>query len=253
MMKKTILWAVLTACALPALAAAPEYREAKYDNGQPRYQGYFQDGKPVGELKRYHENGRLSCLQRFDGAGGSTVEVYAGDGTLVARGAYRGTRREGLWKYYSADGEVFLTEVFENGRRQGESLKFGPEKQVMERMYYKNDELDGVRIQYYSYGNKMAEYHYKTGKLDGPYMSWLDSGDKEEEGAYKEGKKEGVWHYYEYGGPTVTVEYKDGKALNQAELDEEMQRKLDSYDTNPNLPDPETFEGSPDEFFQLNP
>ena len=252
-MKKMLCWAVLSASALSIMAATPEFREKHYANGQLQYQGYFVDGRPTGQFKRFHENGKLACLQVFDDSGNSTVEVYAGDGSLVAKGAYKGERRHGLWQYYSQAGEVVMTETFEKGRRQGESLLFGPDKQVMERMYYKNDVLHGVRIQYYLYGNKMAEYSYTNGVLDGPYKAWLDSGDVQEDGAYKDGKKDGVWNYYEYGGDTLTIEYKDGKALNQEQLDKEMQQKLDAYDTNPNLPDPETFQGTPEEFFQLNP
>ena len=252
-MKKLFVLAALAAWTLAATAQTPEYREKKYPNGQMQYQGWFLNGKPTGEFKRFHENGKPACVQVFDEKGNSTVEIFAGDGSLLAKGAYHGNRRHGLWEYFAQAGYVLMTETYEKGRRQGESLKFGPEKQVLERMYYKNDLLDGERIQYYLYGNKMAEYHYKAGRLDGPYRSWLDSGDLEEEGAYLDGKKEGEWHYYEYGGPETVVEYHEGKAVNQDQLDKELQQKLDAYDNDPHLPDPETFEGTPEEFFQINP
>jgi len=34
---------------------------AKYPDGKTRYEGSFRDNKPVGEWKRYHENGKLKA------------------------------------------------------------------------------------------------------------------------------------------------------------------------------------------------
>ena len=31
--------------------------KAKFDNGRIKYEGYFKDNHPVGELKRYYEEG----------------------------------------------------------------------------------------------------------------------------------------------------------------------------------------------------
>lgn len=233
----------------------PQWRKKTYPNGQTRYEGYFLDGKPVGQFKRYHENGKLQSVQTFEDNDRSTVEVYAGDGVLVAKGAYKGNKREGLWEYYASTGELFLTEFYVDGLRQGESLKYGPKgkEQVMERMNYVDDLLDGECIQYYPYGNKMAVYHYRKGVLEGAFVSFLDSGEKEEEGNYKQGKKDGVWTYYDYEGTFSQIEYKDGRALNQDQLDKEMQEKIDSYDQDPGLPDPEDYMSNPDAILQLMP
>lgn len=35
---------------------------ANYENGKLKYSGYFKDNKPVGEMKRFHENGALKAL-----------------------------------------------------------------------------------------------------------------------------------------------------------------------------------------------
>lgn len=257
-MKKEILTILLACLAMAGSFASgetrPEWRTKSYPNGQPRMEGYFLNGKPVGDLKRYHENGKLQSVQTFDGDN-STVEIYGGDGVLVAKGAYKGIKRVGLWEYYASTGELFMTENYVDGKRQGESLKYGPKgkSQVMDRMNYVDDLLEGVRVQYYDYGNKMAEYHYKNGLLNGAYVSFLDSGEKEEEGAYKNGKKDGVWTYYDYEGTFRQIEYKDGKAVNQQQLDKELQQQLDANDVDPKLPDPEDYLSNPDELMQLIP
>lgn len=257
-MKKLICVFLAVSMAATVLAsgeARPEWRKRTYPNGQTRYEGYFLNGKPVGEFKRYHENGKLQSVQTFQDDDRSTVEVYAGDGVLVAKGAYKGNKREGLWEFYASTGELFLTEFYVGGLRQGESLKYGPKgkEQVMDRMNYVDDKLEGERIQYYPYGNKMAVYHYHNGQLDGAFVSFLDSGEKEEEGAYKNGKKDGVWTYYDYEGTFRQIEYKDGKALNQKELDEELRKKEEEADKNPGLPDPQDYMSNPDEILQLMP
>ena len=71
-----------------SLYAQAEFKQTKYPNGNIKMEGYFENGNPVGVMKRYHENGIIQGIQIFASDGTSKAEIYAGDGTLSARGKY---------------------------------------------------------------------------------------------------------------------------------------------------------------------
>lgn len=248
-MRKLFVLSLLVAVTL-SLFAQVEYKKTKYPNGNTKMEGNFQNGKPVGEVLRYHENGKLQGVQVFDKNGNSTVKIYAGDGTLSAKGKYKGQKKDGLWHYYASSGYTFMVENYEDGLRKGESLIFSADSVVLERLFYVDGVLDGERITYYPYGNVMYKYTYKNGVLDGLYQFFFETGSVGEEGNYKNGKKDGIWKYYEVDSPEVVeVNYIDGVAENQAELDAEFQKKLDSYDIDPKIKDPEDYMFNPEAYF----
>ncbi|MBO7160155.1 MAG: toxin-antitoxin system YwqK family antitoxin, partial [Paludibacteraceae bacterium] len=198
-MKKIAIIVGLCLCTVAGFAQV-EHKVSHYPNGNLRYEGDFKDGKPVGELRRYHENGKLSGIQTFDNEGNSKVVCYAGSGELLAEGNYKGQKRDGLWQFYGAGEYLFMIETYKDGLRIGESLIFSKEGKVLQRMNYKDGKLDGERIQYYPYGNVMAKYTYKDGVLEGPYSYFYETGQKNEEGAYQNGKPHGIWRSYAEDG-----------------------------------------------------
>lgn len=249
-MRKYLILSLL-AFATMSLSAQVEYKKTKYPNGNIKMEGYFEAGKPVGEVKRYHENGKLQGIQKFDENGNSTAEVYAGDGTLSAIGHYEGHKKVGVWSYFASTGYLFMLENYVDGLRQGESLVFSADSTILERLFYVDGLLDGERIKYYPYGNVMSKYTYKGGVLEGPYQYFFESGTLGEEGNYKAGKKDSIWKTYDVESLEVLeVNYIDGVAENQAELDKKFQEKLDSYDTDPNIKDPEDYIHNPEAYFK---
>ena len=248
-MRKFIVLSLL-ALATFSLQAQAEYKKTKYPNGNVKMEGYFEDGKPVGEVKRYHENGKLQGIQIFAQDCTSSAEIYAGDGTLSARGNYEGAHKVGLWRYYASSGYLFMMENYEKGLRQGEALVFSADSVVLERMFFVDGTLDGERISYYPYGNVMTKYTYELGVLNGIYQFFFESGSIGEEGMYKDGKRDGLWKVYDVESPEVQeIHYVDGVAINQAELDARLQEKLDSYDVDPQILDPEDYINNPEAYF----
>jgi antitoxin component YwqK of YwqJK toxin-antitoxin module len=248
-MRKTVILSLL-AIATFSLQAQAEYKKTKYPNGNIKMEGYFENGNPVGEIKRYHENGKLQGIQFFEADGKSKTEIYAGDGTLSARGIYDGHKKIGVWSYYASSGYLFMLENYVDGLRQGEALVFAADSTVLERMFYVDGLLNGERISYYPYGNVMYKYTYEYGVLNGLYQFFFESGSIGEEGMYKNGKREGVWKIYDVESPQVQeINYVDGVADNQAELDAKLQEKLDSYEVDPKILDPEDYIHNPEAYF----
>ena len=86
--------------------------------------------------------------------------------------------------------------------------------------------------------------------LNGLYQFFFESGSVGEEGMYLNGKKDGVWKVYDVESPEVQeINYVDGIATNQAELDAKLQEKLDSYDVDPKILDPEDYIHDPEGYF----
>jgi antitoxin component YwqK of YwqJK toxin-antitoxin module len=249
-MKKIILFVGLCLSAM-AVFAQVEHKESRYPNGNLRYEGDFKDGKPVGELRRYHENGQLSGIQTFDNEGNSTIVCYTGTGELLAEGSYKAHNRDGLWKFYGEGEYLFMVENYQDGLRIGESLIFSKEGKLLQRMNYKNGKLDGERIHYYPYGNIMAKYTYVDGVLEGPYTYFFETGHINEEGTYLQGKANGIWRSYEEDGTFVEAEYINGELANPEAYNQSIQNKLDKYDVDPKIKDPEDFMNDPNTYFSL--
>jgi antitoxin component YwqK of YwqJK toxin-antitoxin module len=248
-MRKLLILSALVLASIN-LFAEPIYKQIKYPNGLVRMEGLFDEGRPVGEIKRYHENGVLQGIQVFDIEGNSTAQIYAGDGTLSARGKYKGQKKDGLWHYYASSGYTFMMENYEEGLRQGEALVFSADSVVLERMFFVDGLLNGERLSYYPYGNVMTKYTYEMGVLNGLYQFFFESGSIGEEGMYLNGRKDGIWKVYDVESPEVQeVIYVDGEIENKSELDAKLQEKLDSYDVDPQILDPEDYIHDPAGYF----
>ena len=249
-MRKIVILSLLALGTL-SLYAQAEFKRTKYPNGNIKMEGYFENGNPVGVMKRYHENGIIQGIQIFASDGTSKAEIYAGDGTLSARGKYEGQKKVGLWQYYASSGYTFMMENYEKGVRQGEALVFSADSVVLERMFFVDGLLNGERISYYPYGNVMTKYTYEMGVLNGLYQFFFESGSVGEEGMFVNGKKDGIWKVYDVESPEVQeINYVDGVAINQAEIDADLQKKLDSYDTDPLIRDPEDYIHNPEAYFK---
>jgi antitoxin component YwqK of YwqJK toxin-antitoxin module len=249
-MRKIVILSLLALGTL-SLYAQAEFKRTKYPNGNIKMEGYFENGNPVGVMRHYHENGIIQGIQIFASDGTSKAEIYAGDGTLSARGKYEGQKKVGLWQYYASSGYTFMMENYEKGVRQGEALVFSADSVVLERMYYVDGLLNGERVSYYPYGNVMTRYTYEMGVLNGLYQFFFESGSIGEEGMYLNGKKDGIWKVYDVESPEVQeINYVDGVAINQAEIDADLQKKLDSYDIDPLIRDPEDYIHNPEAYFK---
>ena len=96
------------------------YWKKSYQNGKPAYEAYFKDDKPVGEHKRYHMNGKLNAVMKFDAKTGiAKTTLYDKNGILQAKGYYKNKLKDSVWQYYKGE-DIFLSEeTYSDGKKQG--------------------------------------------------------------------------------------------------------------------------------------
>ena len=94
----------------------------KYPNGTIRYEGSFTNDKPVGEWKRFHENGKIKALlHQFPDSDKSLAELFDSNGVRYAKGNFKGTVKDSTWNYYN-NLRLVGKENFSNGLKNGRSL-----------------------------------------------------------------------------------------------------------------------------------
>src|SRR5665647_3960367 len=70
-------------------------------DGRLLYQATFKDDKPVGEMKRFHPNGKVKAEMIFEaGTGISNAKLFDEQGSLIAQGKYDGQKKTGEWSYF---------------------------------------------------------------------------------------------------------------------------------------------------------
>lgn len=251
-MKRFTLFFLMISFVSLLLAQGPVYKVKKYPNGQKRYEGYFLNDKPVGEFKRYHENGILNVLQLFDTQGNSSVEIYAGDGSKLASGNYVGKKEDGEWLYFDKLGNVAYRDSFKNGMQEGDAFIYAPGGEILDKRHYEKGVLEGQRTQYYSYGHILAQFYYKQGVLDGSYVSFYETGENDEIGSYKNGEKSGVWKTYFEDGSYKEVTYEDGYPTDPIELKKMLDEEFMAEHGDSTIVDPEDYQSNPEAFFLID-
>jgi antitoxin component YwqK of YwqJK toxin-antitoxin module len=251
-MKRIVSISTIFLFSMVVFAQNPVFKNRYYPNGNLMYEGYFVEEKPVGTIKRYHENGKLKAIQQFATNDTVKVEYFAGDGSQLAKGLFVKGQKQGVWEYFSKENRLVMVENYKEGLKQGESLVFSESGMVIDRMHYENNVLHGKRIQYHPYGNVLATYSYSKGLLDGAFQSFYETGQKDEVGYYVANKKHGEWKTYNDDGSFTSVEYKNGIATNQTELDKKLQETMDKNEQgDPTIKDPADYLDQPDAYLNL--
>lgn len=207
----------------------------KYTNGNILYQGVFKDDKPVGEFKRYYEDGTPKSVLSYDESGQKAGAVFFHpDGKRAAEGTYVDKKKEGVWKYFSAktDGYMISLDHFLSDQRHGLSQKFYATGEVAETLYYVNGIKEGEWLQYYIDGKMCLKATYSNGQLNGKFLYCFPDGTPQAEGEYLSDRRNGRWKIYnEDGTLNKEIEYIKGKPADSS-LDEKETIFLDDLEKN---------------------
>ena len=215
----------------------------RYGNGNILYQGTFKDDKPIGEFKRFYEDGTVKAILYYDPAGETATAVfYHPDGKKAAEGKYTAQKKEGTWKYYSANTEGYMIseENYSSDKHEGVSRKFYQTGDVAEILPYHNDLKEGEWIQYYTDGKICLKATYKNGMLEGAFLLYFPDGTAQYEGTYLNDKRNGKWKAYNEDGTLRSeIEYVNGNATDPS-LAEQETKYLDELEKNKGkISDPE--------------
>ena len=219
------------------------YWKKQYPDATLMYKGFFKDGKPLGEFRRYYENGKLMALMNHhpDGIRSSAI-LYYQNGNLAAEGNYTGQLKDSIWNYYSYYSQALMyAENYINGIKEGESKIFYTSGKVAELQYWKDNLKQGRWFQYYEDSSILKESDYRNDTLTGNYTIYDTDGRKVIEGKYIDGKRDGPWSFYNQDGELeYQLKYKNGLNLNEEEyMDRALQYMKEIEEKTGTIPEPD--------------
>lgn len=225
-----------------------------YPNGNKAYEVNFKDDIPIGEYKRYHENGKLMIFIAYDEKGEwGDAKIYNDKSELIAEGKYHKRLKSGHWTYYK-DSIKAAEDNYKEDKRDGPSKTFYKNGVVSDERNYTEDIENGVWRQYFPSGKLKLETRIDNGIRNSVYYVYHDNGQFETKGHYKNDKMDGEWIYYDNKGKEIQrLTYVMGKTDKQDELDLQENKIFLEMDKNKNrLADPANFINNPDEYLRQN-
>lgn len=226
------------------------YWEKKQPNGKLLYKGYFKDDQPVGEWKRYHENGvvkaQITYLENSDTA---SAQLFDDFGNKVAEGFYVDKMKAGHWVYFEKRQKV-AEESYANGQKNGIATTYYPTGELFVENNYVNGVQEGVYRAYFKSGRPYFECQMKADKRDGFCQIFYQNGELETEAFYRKGVRNDEWKYFDENGKyQYSLVYDEGIVMNPAVLDSVEQIRYMQLDANKNrILDPEKFMRDPSEY-----
>lgn len=211
------------------------YWEKNTPDGTPIYKGYFRNGKPVGEMRRYYETGELKAIMNYPEEGDRVyTRFFYNDGETAAEGYYVQNRKDSLWTYYSYySGAITSTEMYTRGIKHGMEKKYYANGQVSEELMWENNVKHGVWKQYFDDGTLKLAANYSYGKVSGLYIFYWPNGNLYIKGQFIDNKRHGKWVFYtDEGRLKSEIVYHYGKAENEDEIIEKDQEFFKMVDEN---------------------
>lgn len=221
--------------------------------GKLLYQATFKDDKPVGEMKRFHPNGKLKAVLNFvEGSEISDAQLFDERGKIIAKGKYSGQQKTGEWTYLS-DSRVVSTETYLNGLKNGISKRYYQTGELLEESHWLNDRLHGIYRTYFQDGKPYLECNYSEGRRNGVFVLWFPNEIQELDGFYTNNLQDKDWSYFDHSGKLLyTLKYAVGELLNPEVKDSLDRANAGIYkNKGDSIPDPEKFMQNPEEYMEL--
>ncbi len=192
-----------------------------YPNGKLQYEGFFKNDQPTGKFLRYDRKGnKIAELNHHLQTNTVFAKMYYADGTLKGEGKYVQKKKDSIWNFYAEDGALLNKVPYNMGVKDGTELNYYREGEISEKTVWKQDKKDGKNIQYYPNGKVKIIMHYDNGIRRGEYAVYQIDSKPVITGNYRNNKRHGKWVYYNSEGEIEqTVEYINGVAENQEELE----------------------------------
>jgi antitoxin component YwqK of YwqJK toxin-antitoxin module len=215
----------------------------RYPDHTVLYDGFFKDDHPVGEFRRFYEDGSIKSMLKFSNDGHEAfATLYYSNGNVASRGKYVNQKKEGKWQFYSESFKDYLIsdDTYSNDMLNGVSKRFYPDSTVAEKVNYVNGIKQGEWTKYYPEGSLLLRSNYLNGMIDGKFETWFENGRVQFSGQYKNDSRDGPWIIYnEDGTVKYRIEYTYGTTRDrQMDIDESaaLDKMLKNKD---NISDPE--------------
>lgn len=203
-----------------------------YPNGRALYEAEFKEGRPVGLMIRYYENGAVRARMNFDSTG---TRCYARmlyqSGKQAAEGWYLNQKKDSVWTYYSpVDGSVRIREPYYKGKLQGMVRNYYPSGRVSEEIEWDNNVKQGEWKQFYDNGVTRLSSHYENDLLHGMYKVYFGNSKIKICGEHLNGKINGTWSYFdETGKELVSHEFVNGIPVDRESYNQWIHDTLEKY------------------------
>jgi antitoxin component YwqK of YwqJK toxin-antitoxin module len=211
------------------------YWKKYYSNGNLMYKGFFRDGKPAGELRRYYESGTLKVVMVFTGTNDICRSVLCYEnGKPAARGNYIGTVKDSTWEYLSYyDQSVKSRETYRSGKKDGFAFHYFPDGTLSERTEWKDDLKNGSWERYYINKSLMIKGTYRDDKLNGPFYVYGENGLLSVQGSFLDNLRNDRWIFYkEDGSVDIELKYINGEPTDKEKMTEKQKEMLKMIDEN---------------------
>ncbi len=180
-----------------------------YENSRiPRYEGQYENGKPVGTFKYYYPNKVIKAVMVFDkNPDISRCTMYDENGKKNAFGKYVKKEKDSVWTYYSPPGYLSYKETYKIGKLHGlKTIYFPPAderssaQQIAQQFNYVNELLSGEVKEFFPDGKIKMEGVYVADKLHGEVKKYHPNGKIFFLERYKNGVRHGWWYTYDEAG-----------------------------------------------------
>jgi len=210
------------------------YWEKHYQNGNIQYSGNFIDNKPIGEFKRYDQNGVLKVKMLYNKNSNKIYSKFYYPGQILqAEGYYIGKLKDSIWNYYSLDNFRINEVPYQYNQKHGTEKKYYQNGNISEISEWKNDVNDGLTIRYYESGEIMMRIFYMNGILDGEYNVYGTNENILIQGQFENNKRDGKWIYYKDNGHIkYELNYINGVAENQDEIERIEHEQIELLEKN---------------------
>lgn len=206
--------------------------KVEYPNGKTLYEADFVEGRPVGEMVRYYENGGVRVRMIFEPGGDrSQARLFYKSGKPAAKGWYVKQEKDSVWTYYSEfDGSVRIREPYLEGKLDGVARSYYATGEISEEVEWKQNVKEGHWIQYYKNGVPRLSGQYKNGLLHGSYEVYYSNRTIKIRGTYLKNKSHGTWRFYDETGKEIyALEYLNGVPADLEKYESWIQDTLKKY------------------------
>ncbi len=183
---------------------------------------------PDGSYGMYYADGSVAARGQYKGGARTGVwkTFLPGGETVATRGHYRGDWRDGTWIFNDDEGKLYLSVEYalepkrefiflvthDYGNENGPYERYFPDGSLEERGSFRAGYMEGPLVRYHSNGKQAVVGQYKKDKKVGVWRYYYPEGNLEREESYQEGVLEGVLRsYYPDGTLYQESRYSGGK------------------------------------------